>query len=265
MSAMLAPNDRELLLDALRPDPGTILDAAVGTTFTLDLEALLLAPLAFALFETDGATPDPTVLLAAIQQHAERIALYCDASHIRTRAQEQRLFVLLESTVLAVNAPLGGSFHPKLWVLRFRTTDGEHQHRVLVMSRNLTFDTSWDLVARFDQEPAGAPLGTSVAGVVRALANVRPSALATSVADSVEKATFAVPPPFHSAHLHATGFAVPDGSAPRRDPPARLAQTHARLSTRRTGAPGRRGPHRMGHPARPARERARRPRRSRYR
>jgi hypothetical protein len=31
--------------------------------------------------------------------------------------------------------------------------------------------------------------------------------LATSVADSVEKATFAVPPPFHSAHLHATGFA----------------------------------------------------------
>ena len=206
MSAMLAPNDRELLLDALRPDPGTTLDAAVGTTFTLDLEALLLAPLAFALFETDGATPDPTALLAAIQQHAERIALYCDAAHIRTRAEEQRLFVLLESTVLAVNAPLGGSFHPKLWVLRFRTPSGEHQHRVLVMSRNLTFDTSWDLVARFDQEPAGAPLGTSVADVVRTLANVRPSALASSVADSVETATFSIPPPFHSARLHATGF-----------------------------------------------------------
>ena len=35
---MLAPDNRALLLDALRPPPGYSLDRAVATTFTLDLE-----------------------------------------------------------------------------------------------------------------------------------------------------------------------------------------------------------------------------------
>lgn len=207
---MLAPNDRELLLDALRPEPGMSLDAAVGTTFTLDLDALLLAPLAFALFETDGERPDPTALLAAIQQHAERIALYCDAAHVRTRDGEQKLFVLLERTILPVHAPLGGSFHPKLWVMRFRSGGGETRHRLLVMSRNLTFDTSWDLIARFDEEPTGVALGADVADVAIALDALAPSAVAQSVAGSVRSAHFEIPAPFSSARLHATGFRAGD-------------------------------------------------------
>jgi hypothetical protein len=207
---VLAPNDRELLLDALRPEPGMSLDAAVGTTFTLDLDALLLAPLAFALFETEGERPDPTALLAAIQQHAERIALYCDAAHVRTRDGEQKLFVLLERTILPVHAPLGGSFHPKLWVLRFRSRRGEMQHRLLVMSRNLTFDTSWDLVARFDEDPDGAPLGESAAVVALALDALASSPVARSIADSVGSTRFAVPEPFTSALLHGIGFRSDD-------------------------------------------------------
>ena len=35
--AVLAPDNRALLLDALRPAPGQTLDRAVATTFTLDL------------------------------------------------------------------------------------------------------------------------------------------------------------------------------------------------------------------------------------
>ena len=130
-----------------------VLDRAVGTSFTLDLEAMLLAPLAFALFDTDQAASDPTALLAAIQQNAENIALYCDRAHIYSKPSEQKLFVLLEPSLLPVAAPNGGSFHPKLWALRFRDADGDVRHRVLVLSRNLTFDTSWDLVARLDEQP----------------------------------------------------------------------------------------------------------------
>src|SRR4051794_12921783 len=104
---MLDPDSRELLFEALRPDPGAVLDSAVGTSFTLDLEALLLAPLAFALFDTDGAADDPTALLAAIQQHAAKLALYCDQAHIRTKPSDQKLFVLLEPCLLPVAAPNG--------------------------------------------------------------------------------------------------------------------------------------------------------------
>ena len=47
---MLAPDNRALLLDALRPPPGCSLDRAVATTFTLDLETALMVPLALAGF-----------------------------------------------------------------------------------------------------------------------------------------------------------------------------------------------------------------------
>ena len=41
---MLSPYERTALFDALRPPPGYVLDQAVGTSFTLDLEALLTGP-----------------------------------------------------------------------------------------------------------------------------------------------------------------------------------------------------------------------------
>ncbi len=53
---MLELDTRTLLLDALRPPAGHRLDIAIGTTFTLDLTALLAVPLAAAL--RDRATPD---------------------------------------------------------------------------------------------------------------------------------------------------------------------------------------------------------------
>ena len=50
---MLEPQTRELLFDVLQPPEDHTLDFAIGTTFTLDLLALLIAPVAFTLFEAD--------------------------------------------------------------------------------------------------------------------------------------------------------------------------------------------------------------------
>lgn len=201
---MLDPANRELLLEALRPDPGASLDHAVGTSFTLDLDAMILAPLAFALFETSGP-PDPIALLAAIGQNAERIALYCDAGHIKVPAQHEKLYVLLEPSLLPVAAPRGGAFHPKLWVLRYRGADGAVTHRVLVLSRNLTFDTSWDLVAHLDEDDEGAPLGVDVAEALTALDGLAGSPVTRSLAESVRGARFAVPAPFDDVELRLLG------------------------------------------------------------
>lgn len=43
---MLDPRDRGALLEALRPPPGYVVDAAIATTYSLDLVTLLTAPLA---------------------------------------------------------------------------------------------------------------------------------------------------------------------------------------------------------------------------
>lgn len=203
---MLDPQDRELLLDALRPPPGAVLDAGLGTTFTLDLEALLLAPLAFALFDTEGAERDPTALLAAIEQHANKLALYCDQAHIRTKPREQRLFVLLEPTLVPVAAPGGGAFHPKVWILRFTFPDGAVRHRVLVLSRNLTFDTSWDLVASLDEDPGGELAGQDIADLLDGLERLGPSPIARDLGQTVQAVRFNVPEPFERARLHTYGL-----------------------------------------------------------
>lgn len=154
---MLAPNARELLLDALRPDPGYTLERAVGTTYSLDLDALLMAPLAFALFDVDAGTAatDPIAILATIKSYADKMAIYTDGGRISVPSTERPLMQLLESTIKPVHQR-DGAFHPKVWVLRYSATDGDRRHRALILSRNLTFDRSWDTLLRLDESADGA-------------------------------------------------------------------------------------------------------------
>src|SRR4051812_27640251 len=104
---MLAPESRPPLLDALRPPPAYPLRRAGGTSFSLDLEALLLCPLAFAFFDAagDAGSLDPVALLAAVRQHAERIDLFCQAGQIVVPREHRRIAAYLEGSVHGVAVP----------------------------------------------------------------------------------------------------------------------------------------------------------------
>ena len=52
-----------------------------------------------------------------------------------------------------MRAPGGGAFHPKVWVLRFLSENGASLLRVAVLSRNLTFDRSWDIALATEASP----------------------------------------------------------------------------------------------------------------
>jgi hypothetical protein len=152
---MLAPKDRTLLLEALRPPPGFRLDAAVSTTYSLDLMALLVAPLAFTFFdwedETGEPTRDPNALLEAVRRYADRMDVFCQAGQIAVPSAYRLLFSYLESSVHAVRAPReGGVFHPKVWVIRYVAQGEANRYRVLCASRNLTFDRCWDTLLVLD-------------------------------------------------------------------------------------------------------------------
>ncbi|MBI3969915.1 MAG: phospholipase D family protein [Chloroflexi bacterium] len=157
---MLEPTDRRLLLEALRPPQGYSLDYAVGTTFSLDLLALLTTPLAFALFDWQDQegrpTADPLALLQAVRRYADRMAVFCQAGQIAIPRRDQLLYGYLETAVFEVNPPRGnGVFHPKVWLLRFTAGEDEAteaRYRLLSLSRNLTFDRSWDTVLSLDGE-----------------------------------------------------------------------------------------------------------------
>lgn len=155
---MLDPDRRHLLIDALRPPPGAQLDAAVGTTFSLDLEALLIAPIAFALFEArlaetdDTSRSDPLAVMEAVRRHADLIDIFYQAGEVALPPRDQPVLAMLEKSVHPTSAPTPGFiFHPKVWVLRYRSAS-EITYRVLVLTRNLTFDRSWDLIVALDGE-----------------------------------------------------------------------------------------------------------------
>ena len=150
---MLEPDGRALLLDALRPPPGHSLDHAVATTFTLDLETALMVPLAFAGFRFDEQ-PDPVEVMEALRGMSRRLDIFCQAGAISAGGWPSDLLALLENVVHPVQRPpKGGIFHPKIWVLRFLDPSQAPSYRLLVLSRNLTADRSWDTILWLDGQP----------------------------------------------------------------------------------------------------------------
>jgi hypothetical protein len=131
---------------------GYRLDCAIATTFSLDLLTLLMAPLSMALYQfrnKDEMLNDPSALLEALHQTADRFAVFCQNGRISVPAKDTLLYSYLEKAVISVNGPNSeGVFHPKTWLLRFEAEEEKLQvfYRFLCLSRNLTFDRSWDTV-----------------------------------------------------------------------------------------------------------------------
>lgn len=206
---MLGPEDRRLLLDALRPPAGYELDQAVGTTYSLDLTSLLAAPLGFALFDRESSDgqliADPIALIEAVRRYADRITVFCQAGEIAIPREYRAILAYLEGTVCEVVPPIRDAiFHPKVWLMRYVRSDGQRTFRLLCLSRNLTFDRAWDTVLRLDGEvQEGSNAGEEVARFVSRLPDlaVRPIGaerreIVRALADEVRHVAFRPPDGF---------------------------------------------------------------------
>ena len=153
---MLSPDSRTVAFDLLRPPAGHELDFALLTTYTLNLEALLALPLGLVARSDNGLEDllaDPLLLLEALRRAGERIHVFVDRAGIAIPRTRRELYALLEPSVHPVRAPGRGAFHPKVWVLRFVSENGAPLIRVAVLSRNLTFDRSWDIALATEASP----------------------------------------------------------------------------------------------------------------
>jgi hypothetical protein len=144
------------LLEALRPPSGFVVDAALGTTYSLDLVSC-----AAALVSLDGAVREyeeygRLALLRATTRLRDRVRIVAQQGCIyvpgSATAESERL---LDRFVRVVFHPLDTqAFHPKVWLVRQRPSDqsveeaarnGLIRYVLVVGSRNLTRDRSWDL------------------------------------------------------------------------------------------------------------------------
>ena len=156
---MLNPNNDRLDYGQLLSAPDKYkLDFAIGTTYSLDLDALVGASLALGLSEdTDSKiAQNPIALLEALRVTGDKIALFCEAGQIHLPSKVTSLYMLLEQMVYQVKTQKKKgiaaypSFHPKFWLIRYVNEQGEPLYRVVILSRNLTFDRSWDVTFCMD-------------------------------------------------------------------------------------------------------------------
>lgn len=142
----------------LLPPQGYHLSLAVGTTYSLDLEALTAVCMSLGLTEdTDSSMlNNPITLLNALQKTSEKMIVFCEGGQIKMPSNPSTLSLLLEKVIIPVMLPKAKgiqhypAFHPKTWIIRYENDAGDYKYRFAVLSRNLTFDRSWDVCFAMD-------------------------------------------------------------------------------------------------------------------
>lgn len=158
---MFKPNgnqDRNDYKTLLMPPEGYRLDIAVGTTYSLDLQALTAVAISLGLAEDIDSKMmrNPISMLNAIQKVSDKILIFCEAGQISMPSKPSSLSILLEKMVIPVILPRDRqtkrypAFHPKTWILAYVNDVGDKVYRFAVLSRNLTFDRSWDISFSMD-------------------------------------------------------------------------------------------------------------------
>ena len=222
---MLQPTNRLTLIDAMRPPAAFRLESAMAVTYTLNLSALLAAPAAFAISGSDDTTTDattarPVELIHALRTNAHKLTVFSEAGEIGL-PPASRAFAFLERTVVPVRAPRGGIVHPKVWVLRYQASadleevrKGDQRLRVLITSRNLTFDPSWDTVLRLDESAdsqcarlgAVGELFEGLLGAAVGEVSSDHSQRVRSLAGALQTALFALPTGIDDLRIHVLGL-----------------------------------------------------------
>jgi hypothetical protein len=218
---MLRTDDRALLSEALAPPDGYQLDTLVGTTYSLQLAALLSIPLSLTFVdwedETGRPNVDPVAALEAVRRHAERITVFAQAGEIGAGGQPPLVASWLEDVVTPVAASdEQGVFHPKVWVARFTSSEHEPCYRAVCASRNLTFDRSWDTVLVLDGTPSArggrvaesAPLADFIASLPDLSVGEMPPQRAVAVralGEDLRRVRFAPPAGFEAVRFWPLG------------------------------------------------------------
>jgi len=220
---MLEPHGRTLLFDILKPPEGHTLDMAIATTYTLDLLALLTAPVAFSLFDVDDHNDllkqDSLTLLESLSRYADKLTVFCHASQIGLpKAQFPQLEFLEKCVVECTPTRRTAAFHPKIWVLRFIGAEGGVTYRLVCLTRNLTFDRCWDTVLTLEgpllerqraiavNHPLGEFVKALPAYAVRGGVDEVVRGRIATIESEVRRVKFDVPEGFDSYLFHPIGI-----------------------------------------------------------
>jgi len=213
---MLDPkNNRIDYGEQLIPPDGYELVQAVGTTYSLDIEILMVLPV--ALFYSQKLDGDIEQLrydiLDAITKAAEKIKVYYQNGQLKVPKKYHNLMAHWENGIEAVTMPSYlSSFHPKIWIIRYEFKEKPAIYRLLVTSRNLTLARDWDIAFSTDgfvtnkEQPTGKPL----VHFLNFLNNAGKQKISDSFIQDLLKVKFDLPKNFISLNFIPFGIETPE-------------------------------------------------------
>ncbi len=199
--------------ELLRPPEGYRFEQAVATTYSADLGTLLSLPIALVFSHTleGDLTETRFQLLDAIKRFSKQATIYHQKGQLHVPAKLNFLHAFLEDALVPVlPADAFAAFHPKIWIVKYvaREDDAAALIRVLVLSRNLTFDRSWDVAASVEGVPGQRPdeANKPLVDFVNWLDRLHPIPGIESLSDSLMRTNFSVKYPFEKLSFCPMGI-----------------------------------------------------------
>ncbi len=132
----------------IAPPDGYELKYAIGTSYSIDLEALLLIPIAMIyashIEKRDSGTWCDTI--SALSEVSKKIDIFCQKGQIKNPKQSNQLYSFWENSIHEVTMDEARkSFHPKVWIMQFANKKKEIKYKLFVTSRNLTQNGDYDI------------------------------------------------------------------------------------------------------------------------
>ena len=196
-----------------------VFDEAIGTTFSMDLSVLLTVPVHLALLggNPQSALRDGIAVVEAVRRLSDRVTVYVQRGRLQVPSSAHVLYGLLENMVIEVVAPRRGVFHPKLWLVRFIDPNNPDSVllRLLVLSRNLTADRSWDVALTLEGTPSGRyrAYNRPIGELIRCLPELSFGSVdqtrkdqAIRLSDELRRTDWELPADFESVHFHVLGL-----------------------------------------------------------
>lgn len=216
---MLSPNRRSLYTAAMTPPPDMDFAEAIGTTFSLDPLMVFVTAVHEARFDGGGgeALRDGIALYESLKRLSRRITIYVQGGRIQVPPSLHPLYGLLDSMIVEVKAPEGGLFHPKLWIMRFtgRMEPQTNLLRLMILTRNLTMDHSWDIALTLEGRPSlkAIPDNQDLSAFIKGLPEMAMRPITDSrieqarrLGDEILQTEWELPPNFSGVKFHVLGM-----------------------------------------------------------
>ncbi len=181
MSVLDVTRQRSAFTDALRPPPGFVLGACIGTTFSLDFELFTAVLLAFVGADVEEPLNNAPAVLTSVARLRSRLRVFVNGGSLHPPATTNRLFALYDRISPAEGD--GGGCLPsrRSGRLRFDPVARPERHsvepiyRLLTASRNVTDSGCWELGALFEgtRRTGTQKFGADVAAFCRKVAASR--------------------------------------------------------------------------------------------